>query len=109
MKSRHAVALALVGWYLMIPPYPTPSYWQQIRGLEGCPDRNTPLSQWTIQGVFDTAEQCKNELTTYKRWTALRTRDKKNSDNRCDGFTPELLASSDAQCIASDDPRLKGK
>ena len=57
-------------------------------------------------GVFDTAEQCKSDLITYKKWTALQTLNKKDRDNRCGGSSPELAASHDAECIASDDPRL---
>ena len=48
MKPRHAAALALVGWYLMMPPMTCrPSI--QI---------NTPLSHWEISSSYDTADEC---------------------------------------------------
>jgi hypothetical protein len=37
MKPRHVAALALVGWYLMVPPL---------------------VPQWTILDSFDSAEEC---------------------------------------------------
>jgi len=45
VKPRHAVALALVGWYLMVSPD-----WGT---------KDTPLSQWEIQGSYDTATECR--------------------------------------------------
>jgi hypothetical protein len=54
MNLRHAAALSLVGWYLMISPDgPTlnsPITWQP----------HAPLWQWQIVDVFDTAAECKN-------------------------------------------------
>ena len=46
-KRRHAAALALVGWYLMIPP---------IHG--GDFNENAPISRWKVAGSYDIAAEC---------------------------------------------------
>jgi len=55
MKSRHAAALALVGWYLMIPPM----------GLHVEVEYNAPLSQWDMMGSFDSADECEKAYQQY--------------------------------------------
>lgn len=45
MKTCHAAALALLGWYLMVP-------------LVGG-DASAPLSQWRTIDSFDTAQECR--------------------------------------------------
>ena len=54
MKSRHAAALALVGWYLMAPATtcePKP-----------CHVENYSIGNWGSLGSFDTAEACTAKL-----------------------------------------------
>jgi hypothetical protein len=46
MNLRHAAALALVGWYLMMPLMATPG-----------PDLG--LKYWSNDGSFDTAAECR--------------------------------------------------
>jgi hypothetical protein len=95
MKSRHAAAFALLGWYLMYPPM-TPAR-KSIN--------DAPLSQWKSGGGFDTAKECET----------VKARMRKSSKELSD-TTPSWdqkgrdLADSigDAQCVAADDPRLKG-
>src|SRR5258708_8608753 len=43
MNLRHAAALALVDWYLMVPPI-----------SNGTPEIAAPLSHWEIQSSYDT-------------------------------------------------------
>src|ERR1019366_1831005 len=47
MTIRHAAALALVGWYLMIPPLDSTGT-----------HRTPPISLWATLKVFDTAVEC---------------------------------------------------
>src|SRR5260370_373626 len=60
MKSRHAGALALVGWYLMapVPPARDRGYWGRLHDLIFGASEHAPMSQWNQRGVFDTAEKC---------------------------------------------------
>ena len=52
MKPCHAAALALVGWYLILP-----------RVLpNGATDIKAPLSEWEQSGVFDHAADCNQAM-----------------------------------------------
>ena len=92
MKQRHAAALVLVGWYLMVPP----------TGDANRVDPSVPLPKWAVLRAFDTADAC-NEAQDQLRY---RT-------SRLNLQIPVASAASEAaefsQCIASDDPRLRGK
>jgi hypothetical protein len=91
MKPRHAAALALVGWYLMLPP------WRVIGGevRSSVPDPDASLSKWINVRNFDTAASCDHALMQFL-------------DAAGDG---EPLSDRNrarfARCIATDDPRLK--
>jgi hypothetical protein len=51
MTLRRAAVLALVGWYLMIPPT---SYENgELRVLS-----DAPLSAWKVLGTYDSAPEC---------------------------------------------------
>ena len=97
MKPRHAAALALVGWYLMVPPIlsngPSPSIVDARVGVE------KPLSEWDVQDTFDSATECKRARQTLTAKTVAN-----------DPNLRALLEKADslAQCVATDDPRLKG-
>ena len=102
MNLRHAAALALVGWYLMQPP----------SNSGGRPDSKAPLSQWQESGAFDSAdERSKERFDTIKMYekTLADAQESKASHDSLDMLQNGLLAFWNAQCIASDDPRLKEK
>jgi hypothetical protein len=84
--------LALVGWYLMVPP-----------DKPGPPPRHAhdlaPLAKWTIVTSFDTAAECEGRIEK-ERNDLVRTA--RPADI---AILLELVNSQ--QCIASDDPRLK--
>jgi hypothetical protein len=87
LKLRHtAVALALVGWYLMTPPQ-TRTWWIGPQRS----DVEAPLSRWTNVQSFDKADLCE----------AARLAAQQNAGDAAPG-------SGHAVCVASDDPRLKG-
>jgi hypothetical protein len=50
MKPRHAAALALVGWYLLLPPINLDS--------KAVLDIDAPFSKWEIYKAFDSAADC---------------------------------------------------
>jgi hypothetical protein len=85
MKPRHAAALALVGWYLLVPPR-TRTWWI---GEERYDDA-TPLSRWTIERSFDKAERCEAARLTTQQQAG-----------------DAAIRMNHAVCVASDDPRLK--
>ena len=89
MKLYHATALALVGWYLMIPPtgrnYPTGNV-------------AAPLSQWSKRPTtFRDQAECEHVLDRDRRAT--------NRKNRQVG----LRFYNNMQCVSADDPRLRTK
>ena len=92
MNIRHAAALALVGWYLMAPPLS----WSSNRKMIGS-DFSRPLSEWLPLDVYDTEADCDKEIDAMNQRAASMA---------CEHHT--MLTISHAQCVASDDPRLKG-
>ena len=93
MNPRHAAALALVGWYLIVPPLNRP---------------RAAMGEWTIFKSFDSADLCQAERDREVEWAAKG----ENSGKYLTLHTKSRNAQFDgtaAQCIASDDPRLKEK
>ena len=118
MKPRHAAALALVGWYLMVPPPGPP----RSTGANTAPPNDTaPFNQWTIRNSYDSAQAC--EAAQKKNLdTATTNMDKQHhlAEQR-QGLSPDNFAgqeflvadqleyATEALCISTDDPRLKSK
>jgi hypothetical protein len=48
MNLRHAAALALMGWYLMVPPF----------SALNTPDPYAPLNKWRVVHSFETSNEC---------------------------------------------------
>ena len=97
MKRRHAAALALVGWYLMVPPFRTCSecsHYFQPNPL------NAPFDKWAIVDTFDTVAECKKDLLEYLQ----KAREWKDKD-----WPSVHYVATYGRCIATDDPRLKEK
>jgi hypothetical protein len=116
MKPRHAAALALVGWYLMMPPV-------DVQGERA----SIPFAQWTKVGIFNSAAVCKSEMEK-QRASAQDTLDKKfhawlgtqsttdETMGKIGKFAAthykengDILARTHITCISSGDPRLKEK
>jgi len=95
MKLRHAVAFALVGWYLLEPPLTNTGV-----------NIHAPLSEWNIVRTFDHADDCEQLLDKIHSWKTLeelKRRDPKNTAGIGLAFAQAL----ETRCIATDDPRLK--
>lgn len=101
MNLRHAAALALIGWYLMLPPF-----------KNGAVDPNAPLSEWQIAERHDSIAPCQWQAD---HWPEQAKRfAQKLSTNQSPGEATNRMANTvvaemaqHAQCIATDDPRLK--
>jgi hypothetical protein len=132
MKPRHAAALTLVGWYLMIPPTRdncAPNVKDTY--LVGCDlkslmlDDAAPLSKWDqARQPYDTAAQCETArqqpMTEEERQAAERvanlviSRDQAlpDGDRIPKDFVEQFVSTRKmaiqlSRCIATDDPRLK--
>ena len=114
VKTRHAAALALVGWYLMLPPTDGP-------GLFGV-NPDAPIARWEIQTGFDTARECEHEKgadLNYRLVVHSKPELKHMADVMDGNVPPKDKVESDLaqmfdrevfeKCVASDDPRLKEK
>jgi hypothetical protein len=103
MKPRHAAALALVGWYLMVPQL-------NEKGVNS----NAPMSDWDRVESFETAGACAQTLRLtqnaisamsdqeFTEWSGLRPAVGKKSVSKADA----LKRWNEGKCVASDDPRL---
>lgn len=88
MNPRHIAALALVVWYLLVAP---PQAFKDFKYHE------VPLREWTHKATFDTDVECNHEISKGCHHF-------QNGEEN--GFEGPLCY---AQCVATDDPRLKEK
>ena len=105
-RHRHAAALALVGWYLMVPPIA-----DCVGSTASNPCKRSRISQWYIETVFDAAADCQRAEKSLIQQAVqqLDTEFDKSAAAPATYKQARLLNEVSAQCIASDDPRLKGK
>jgi hypothetical protein len=112
MKLRHAAALVTIGWYLMIPPghlaSPVASpgaHHRKTSALE--PDPTAPLNGWYPVQSFSTEILCREGLRDLSSPTSAREHFmKRHRELGQHHFMARALKSG--QCIAADDPRIKG-
>ena len=100
MKIRDALALTLVGWYLIVPPAG-----RTLRaGLA------LPLSQWRTVASFDNAAKCESGKRKGLPLVEQRIKDQAGKAGvPAHDSDVQALAQLSLRCVASDDPRLKGK
>lgn len=96
MNSHSAAFLLALGWYLMVPPL--------TRDYSARDD--LPLQEWTSAGAFDSAAECERAKSrVLEKYQA----DIKNAATReaAEYAERRSLYFRYAQCIVSDDPRLR--
>ena len=93
MNLRHAAALALIGWYLIAPP--VGSVTSRRNPATGFYDAysTAPLHMWQVADSYDTAAECRKALDMANQQAMQHCPD----------------CSAIAECIATNDPRLKSK
>jgi hypothetical protein len=117
MKFHHAAALALAGWYLMVPT---------VERNKNGDWAVTATSQWNTLAVFDSAAECDRS----QKYVLDRSRQELIRQYHATGTSSDSLVKSatahatttealdrievivcklETSCIASDDPRLKEK
>ena len=106
MNLRHAAALALVGWYLMMPPVNT-------EGGKAFVDLHASVQRWTRTGDFDSFADC--DKAREKTQQNVQTAEERGLENaaRMDANPPdqdlaEYEAARQMKCVSKDDPRIKG-
>jgi hypothetical protein len=104
LKSRHLAALAIVGWFLMMPP--------DSAKIPHDVDSDTPISRWIVVTSFDTEDNCEKALTDLQNSQQDPvTLDKTGKLKRLQKNDAALgkARAVNAACLASDDIRLKSK
>jgi len=101
MNPRHAAALALVGWYLMTPPV----------GNDLQIYSQAPLTEWRVEEAADSSDRCNDaKLALFNRADAeIKQQKHETLDPSLNLPLAAMKVALAAQCIASDDPRLKEK
>ncbi len=106
MKLSHAAALALLGWYLILPPLVqgpvTDRRCQQGVG----PNEAASMSHWVIKTGFDTAKECERQKDKIMSEAQALDLTKLSMEDFC-AQAAIALQVQEAQCVATDDPRLK--
>src|ERR1700730_1075114 len=97
MLPRHAAALVLIGRYLMVPRFVTCS--ECSRYFQPDP-LNAPFDKWAIVDTFDRVAGGKKSLGEYLQ---------KASERREKDWPNLHYVATYGRCIATNDPRLKGK
>ena len=112
MKFRYAAALALVGWYLMVPPA---SDWKRLHEryavtpgyyTHGKPFDSAPLLKWEKVGEFYSQVNCEST-----REFIVRRDGSSGLPMQAGQSMPNAkqYQANHATCIATDDSRLKEK
>jgi hypothetical protein len=104
LKSRHLAALALVGWYLMMPP--------NSAKIPHEVDSDSPLARWTIVTSFNDEDTCEKALADVQNTEQDPiTLDKTGRLARLQKQDAALgkARAINSACVASDDIRLKGR
>src|SRR5579864_5334425 len=101
MKPRQAAALALVGWYLMLPPLHFVGPANDPYSL-AIVNNAAPLSRWLPMMTFKTLQECDNfsiRLARNLRKSVNTERDKKDVETLIEIWLDKY------QCVSTDDPR----
>jgi hypothetical protein len=98
MNLRHAAALALVGWYLMVPP--ASSAWGNW---------SHPVNTWDVHGRFESKDECEKARQQYVSDPSHFPYSRALGDPVGRKLLSEGKVPVPSECVSSDDPRLKGK
>jgi hypothetical protein len=112
MKPRHAAALALVTWYLLIPPWAGKDW-----------DTSAPLNEWNVtRPTFGTRAECQRTKVDFSHLSDDTLGEKVDAElaEASPGQMPtfeqrdrgiKLLRNrlNEMRCVSGDDPRLKSK
>lgn len=114
MKLRHAAALVIAGWYLLLAPYHSgvPKHPAASKSPSSLYDLGAPLSNWVKQGSFNSKVNCEREKASlYRQQLGEYNRTRSENSSRLEkraGFN-QMARFYHAQCIPTEDPRLRGK
>ena len=95
MNFRHAAALALVGWYLMVP-------------YEGT---GPNFGGWTIRATFEKRTDCESAAAKLRAdgYGSSAVDRVGPSDSKDEDRASQIWQEENAKCLAYDDPHPKAK
>ena len=102
MKSRHTTALAIVAWYLMIPPIDATNK----------VDAKAPMITWRQSVKFDSRDQCVQSLKDVVEHPTTPAEYQAAAKNTLKAKMRPLSQAEmtkrmkESQCVAEDDPRI---
>ncbi|MBV8140109.1 MAG: hypothetical protein JO121_31390 [Deltaproteobacteria bacterium] len=107
MSFRHAAALVLMGWYLMVPPGSCKPEWVSESKPVPCA---APLSDWIVTLSFSSADKCDAERNAGIRYGSQALANANSSADKpsIDSTRKLYWRALTERCIWTDDPRLKG-
>ena len=105
MKLCHAAALALTGWYLMVPPGTCKPRWTSQDKPAACA---APLSEWIVALSFSHQDKCEAELGADISFARQQMASAKGSDDKMlvDSTRKVYWRALTERCVSTDDPRL---
>jgi hypothetical protein len=111
VNFRHAAALALVGWVLLLPPLVLPR--SEVRPEPLDVDRKAPLSEWIREDSFERAEDCEKARKALpdevRNQRSVVIPGKMGAAEIEQSHANLVRGARYAQCVATDDPHLKEK
>jgi hypothetical protein len=108
MKTRHAAAVVLVGWYLMVPSITYQSA-ANVWTVSGFDQHKRPVySAWENYGSYDTAAECQEQLSKLDPTASPIMPTAEGAVRNPTGLASAVRDSvKQAVCIPDNDPRLK--
>jgi hypothetical protein len=106
MKLRHAAAIALVGWCLMLPPLANevkPPIAHRTVAL------SASLSEWCLIQCFDTADKCEGLRQKWYDDGAHKLDVLISYNGRFTMSLYGVFAQLFVRCVADNDPGVKGR
>ena len=105
MDLRHAAALALMGWYLIVPPGSCKPEWVSQGKPLPCA---APLSEWIVALSFSHGDKCDAERTAHISIGEQEMADANGSDDKqlVDSTRKIYWRALTERCVSTDDPRL---
>jgi len=95
MKANHFAGVALVAWYLMVPPLVNAPY--KI-------DTEAPLTSWKVHQSFNTEDECRESLSAAKsKYNQTATAPIGTIKRGSRAFALQMVF---GQCVRSDNPAL---
>jgi hypothetical protein len=106
MNLRHAAALALVGWYLMVPPGSCKPGWISPGTPQPCA---APLSDWIVALSFFHQDKCDEERSADISYSKEETANARGSTDKVlvDSTAKLYWRALTERCVSTDDPNLE--